>query len=169
LLLAGTVAILGLTFTQETIYAGYKSFSDVKLTYEDYILESNPSISKKDAREIVLATYTWANANNIEAELLLAISKVESTFNKYAISPSGAYGLMQVIPVWHKDKIIEAKRKLGNPEIFNINTNIFLGASVLRNCLNTKGSIDKALLCYSGQTEGYDKKVLSEYKAIKEL
>jgi len=71
---------------------------------------------------------------------------------------------MQVIPKWHKEKVIAARDKLGNPELFNIDTNIFIGAWILKDCLIKHKDTSKALLCYSGQTEGYDQKVMREYR-----
>lgn len=138
--------------------------------YIDYVVKSNPKVSNKIAKEIVVASYRWASEFNIDVRLLLAIARVESNFYQHAISPSGAYGLMQVIPVWHKDKIIKARQELGNPEIFNVNTNIYLGAWVLKDCMKrTASKTSKALLCYSGQTPGYDSKVMSHYSTIQRL
>ena len=100
--------------------------------------------------------------------MLLAIAKVESNFNVYAISTSGAYGLMQVIPYWHKDKILQARKELGNPELFSINTNIYLGATVLKECIQRVG-INKSLECYSGRTPGYTEKVLVAYNNLQKI
>lgn len=127
---------------------------------------SMPGIERNDANQIIQSAYKYANQFEVDKKLILAVAKVESGFNKYAISSSGAYGIMQIIPVWHKEKILVARNTLGNPEIFNIDTNIFLGTWVLRECLNKHGQVNKALLCYSGQTPGYDKKVLEAYAKI---
>jgi len=138
--------------------------------YIKYILSKNPKLPESKATEIVEASNRWAREFKIDKKLILAIQQVESMYRPHAISESGAYGLMQVIPVWHKEKIIRAKKELGNPEVFNINTNIFLGALVLQECMKrTKRVTNKALLCYSGQTPGYDKKVLNVYKKIQTL
>lgn len=125
---------------------------------------SFPGITRNDANQIVHSVYKWSSEFKVDKKLLLAIAKVESTFNKYAISPSGALGIMQVIPKWHKEKVIAARDKLGNPELFNIDTNIFIGAWILKDCLIKHRDTSKALLCYSGQTEGYDQKVMHEYR-----
>lgn len=130
------------------------------------VISALPNVSMRDAAQIIDSSYRWAKEFNVDEKLILAIAKVESQFNKHAISSSGAYGIMQVIPVWHKDKIVVAKQKLGNPEIFNIDTNIFVGTWVLRDCLNKHTTINKALLCYSGQTSQYDVKVMQEYKKL---
>jgi soluble lytic murein transglycosylase-like protein len=138
----------------------------VKNYHEDYVLSHNPKV---DAREIVSSVNKWGKELSVDPKLLLAVAKVESTFDPHAISKSGAYGLMQVIPVWHKEKILQARRELGNPEIFNISTNIYLGAKVLKECLEKTGGVTKALQCYSGQTPGYDAKVLAEYRRLQKI
>lgn len=137
--------------------------------YITYVVNSNPQISDKAAKEIVIAAYKWSYEFNIDMKLLLAVAKVESNFYPHAISSSGAYGLMQVIPLWHKEKIIKARTELGNPEIFNVNTNMYLGAMVLRDCMKKTSKTSKALLCYSGKTPGYDEKVLVQYYKIQKL
>lgn len=161
----GTVA-LTLLFSSmpETSHIPAESGMDSK--YVKYVQSSNPSISFKDAYTISSSVLNWSKEFKLDPKLILAVAKVESGFNKHAISSSGAYGIMQVIPLWHKDKIISARKELGNPEVFNIKTNIYLGAWVLRECKDRTSNLNKALLCYSGQTPGYDKKVLQEYRQI---
>jgi soluble lytic murein transglycosylase-like protein len=157
------------TFTYEPSYAQYQLFKSDKVKYVEYIQDNNPRITGSEAREIAIAAIKWAQEFKVDEKLLLAMAKVESNFHKHAISSSGAYGIMQVIPVWHKPKILEARNKLGNPELFNINTNLFLGAWVFRDCTLNSTTLNKALLCYSGQTPGYDQKVLAEYNELKKL
>jgi soluble lytic murein transglycosylase-like protein len=162
--IATVIFAVSLFFVQETANIQYTNEWDSE--YVEYIQKSNPKVDKKDAKAIVLSALKWAYEFNLDPKLILAIAKVESNYYKHAISTSGAYGVMQVIPVWHKDKILEARKVTGNPEIFNIDTNIYLGARVIKDCLNKHGTINKALLCYSGQTPGYDKKVINEYTRL---
>lgn len=138
-----------------------------KHKYENYVSELNPKLQQSQVREIIGAVYKWAK--DLDPKLVLAVASVESKFDPLAISTSGAYGLMQVIPVWHKPKIVEAKKELGNPEVFNINTNIYLGTKVLKECLDKTGNIQNALQCYSGQTPGYSTKVLDEYRRLSKI
>ncbi len=51
-----------------------------------------------DAKNAKSPTRRIAERSEIEVELLLALIKTESTFNPKAISPTGAVGLMQLIP-----------------------------------------------------------------------
>lgn len=156
--------LIGAKETASPVYA-----KEWNSPYVEYVVSSNPNVSRRTAKEIVVSAYKWSSEFNIDVRLLLAIAKVESNFYQHAISSSGAYGLMQVIPLWHKDKIIKARNELGNPEIFNVNTNIYLGALVLKDCMRKVSKTSKALLCYSGQTPGYDDKVLVQYYKIQKL
>jgi soluble lytic murein transglycosylase-like protein len=159
------VAIVSLLLQNES--APNVDISEPKLShYAAHIVRENPKVPPTEAEHIVVAATKWALEFNIDPKLLLAIAKVESNYYKYAISNHGAYGLMQVIPVWHKDKILEARKVVGNPEIFNIDTNMYLGARVIKDCLNKHGKLNKALMCYSGQTPEYDKKVLNVYTRL---
>lgn len=139
----------------------------VKDKLEEYILASNLKVTKPEAKEIVTAIVKWSNEFKLDPKLMLAIARQESNFNKYAISTSGAYGIMQVIPVWHKQKIVDAHALLGNPELFNINTNVYLGARVFSDCSKRFKSTTKALECYYGKADtGYAKQVLAHYKIL---
>lgn len=162
--LLGAISLLGIKEASAPLHA-----SEWKSPYVNYVAESNPKLSSRATKEIVVAAYKWSSEFGIDPKLLLAIAKVESNFYPHAISSSGAYGIMQVIPLWHKDKIIKARQELGNPEIFNINTNMYLGAMVLRDCVKKTGKVSKALQCYSGQTPGYDQKVMAYYYKIQRL
>jgi soluble lytic murein transglycosylase-like protein len=167
--IAGIFVATSLTMVNTTAYSSYQSNLDWKSEYIGYIQKSNPTVKEKDARDIVLATLKWANQYKLDEKLILAVAKVESNFYNHAISPSGAYGLMQVIPVWHKDKILAARKDVGNPELFNISTNIYLGARVLKDCVDKTTGLNKALLCYAGNTSGYDQKVLAEYSKLQKI
>ena len=62
----------------------------------------------------------------LNPQMVLAVMDIESNFNRYAVSRSGALGLMQIMPFW--------KEVLGEPEadLFNPLTNIRFGCEILR-------------------------------------
>ena len=136
----------------------------------DYIMSQNPAVTTSEAQEIYDAAQEASSKfKRIEDTLMLAVAQVESTFNKHAISNAGAVGVAQVIPRWHMEKITWARKELGNPEIFDIRTNIHIGAWILQDCLSRTGAVDRALLCYNGSLgtkSDYASKVLRAKQKI---
>ncbi len=82
---------------------------------------------------------------NIEPELVLALIEVESHFDRFAISRSGARGLMQVMPFW-LDEI-----NLSDKNLFKIRTNLRMGCTILRYYMDMEpNSLGNALARYNG-------------------
>jgi len=83
----------------------------------------------------------YARKYNIDETLVYAIIKTESNFNQFAVSASGAYGLMQIIPrTAGRDAYSYAKGKKYTPTknyLFNASNNIELGVAYL-NILSKK-------------------------------
>lgn len=145
------------------------TWNTTKSKFVGYIQTANKTIDTVEANLIVKSTMKWASYFDVKPELILAITKVESGFDRYAISNMGAMGLMQVLFRVHQDKIVLAKKKLGNPEIFDIDTNIYIGSTILNGCLE-KFKLENALeRCYNGNTgdpNGYSNKVMTEYQRL---
>jgi hypothetical protein len=133
---------------------------------------------KHHLREAALAT-------RIDYELLQAVIATESGFNADAVSPSGATGLMQLMPATaahfgvRGDKTASATQKLTNPGL-----NIRTGSRYLRYLLDLfPGQIDLALAAYNAgegtvkragnqipnikQTQNYVKNVMALYTMLK--
>ena len=91
-----------------------------------------------------------ASRAKLQPELVLAVIEVESRFDRYAISRAGAKGLMQVMPFWLKE--------IGRPNdnLFNANTNLRMGCTILRYYLDMeKDNITHALGRYNGSRHSY--------------
>ena len=82
----------------------------------------------------------------LETALVLGLIQVESGFRKYAVSPVGARGYMQVMPFW--------ARLIGNGDaasLFHMQTNLRFGCVILRHYLNIeRGDLFMALGRYNG-------------------
>ena len=82
----------------------------------------------------------------LEPALVLALIQVESGFRKYAISPAGARGYMQVMPFW--------ARLIGDGDparLFHMQTNLRFGCVILRHYLDIeRGDLFLALGRYNG-------------------
>lgn len=86
-----------------------------------------------------------ASRAGLDPQLVLGLIQVESGFKKYAVSPVGARGFMQVMPFW--------VRQIGNPDqdLFHLRLNLRYGCTILRHYLDMeKGDLYRALGRYNG-------------------
>jgi soluble lytic murein transglycosylase-like protein len=90
----------------------------------------------------------WYEAKRagLEPALVLGLIQVESGFRKYAISPVGARGYMQIMPFW--------ARLIGDGDaakLFHMQTNLRFGCVILRHYLDReRGDLFMALGRYNG-------------------
>lgn len=120
---------------------------------------------------ILQVVNSYAVKHQLEPALVVAIIKVESDFEPYAISNKGAVGLMQLMPI--------TQREVGVINPFDVEANINGGCIYLNKMLLKFGSIEKALWAYNAgparvinnqkplETRKYVRRVLIYYKAIK--
>ena len=95
-------------------------------------------------RFLALVRYEALRAG-LDPSLVLAVIQVESRFRKYAVSRSGARGLMQVMPFW--------VQQIGAPgqDLFQERTNLRYGCTILRHYLDQEhGNLANALGRYNG-------------------
>ncbi|MDD3353437.1 transglycosylase SLT domain-containing protein [Zoogloea sp.] len=119
------------------------------------------------AVEPLLASAQQAGRSiGVDPLLLVAVMAIESRFNPFAESPMGAQGLMQVIPKWHPDKVDVASDKSA---MFDPETNIRVGALVLKEYIQRTGSVERALQQYNGSSDPaapYANKVMAVKAAL---
>jgi len=95
--------------------------------------------------ELLKQVHYEASRTAIEPELVLAVIEVESRFDEFAISVSGARGLMQVMPFW-LDEI-----GISDQNLFKIRTNLRMGCTILRYYMDMEpGNLGRALARYNG-------------------
>jgi soluble lytic murein transglycosylase-like protein len=80
----------------------------------------------------------------IPPDLVLALMEVESRFDRWAVSPAGAVGLMQVMPFW--------PRELGvQNQLVKVAPNIRMGCEILRYYVRAENrNWTRALARYNG-------------------
>ncbi|GGY15681.1 lytic transglycosylase domain-containing protein [Paludibacterium paludis] len=97
-------------------------------------------------RERLLTAIQYESVRaGLDPQLVLGLIQVESGFRKYAVSPAGARGLMQVMPFW--------VRAIGAPDhnLFDLSTNLRYGCTILRHYLDSEnGNLFRALGRYNG-------------------
>lgn len=118
----------------------------------------------------VSAAYRVGRELSVDPLLILAVMAVESGYNPVAESSMGAKGLMQIIPKYHPEKLLEhgGEHALLDPEV-----NIEVGAQVLREYLRRFGALEAALQKYAGAfdepTARYSGRVLAEKARLQQF
>ena len=121
-------------------------------------LGMNPGLADQVANSVV----RYSRASNIPWELVVAVMKVESSGSLKAVSPRGAKGLMQVMPFWTTELGADPRA------IFEPETNVWLGISVLKHYIRRYKALDVALAAYNGSlgSSEYPAKVLKTYQEL---
>lgn len=125
-------------------------------------------VASDATRRLVELAYVVGHEMKMDPLLLLAIMAIESRYNPYAQSQSGAQGLMQVMTKVHRDKFA----KFGKDESIALNpaANVRVGALILNDCIKRRGSLQAGLGCYVGATGpddgGYGNKVQAERRRL---
>ena len=101
---------------------------------------------EKNRHNLLSEIHYEATRGGLDPQLILSVIHVESAFRKYAISKSGAMGLMQIMPFW-ADVIGDGNVR----KMFDSKINIRYGVVILRHYLDMeKGDMTKALARYNG-------------------
>lgn len=130
------------------------------------------NIDKPSAVKIIKEAYNVGQKRNIDPEILLGITAVESGFNPKAKNRSGAIGLTQALPRAHPEKIGRVKKSGGS--MYDIHTNLDVGAEIYGELLDKyNGNKILALQAYNGSVKDkkkrYSKKVMSAISTLKTM
>lgn len=83
----------------------------------------------------------------IDPAVVVAVIWKESTYKASAMGDNGkAYGLMQVQPRWHRDRM----KRLGVTDLLDPYQNILVGVDYLAELYHDRGSMKWALMAYNG-------------------
>jgi len=118
----------------------------------------------------VSAAYRAGAQQSLDPLLILAVMAVESRYNPVAESNMGAKGLMQVIPRFHQEKLMDHG---GEIALLEPDINITVGAQILREYLRRFGDTETALQMYAGAFDEpnsqYANKVFAEKARLEVL
>ena len=95
--------------------------------------------------DLLKSIHREATRADLPPELVIAVIEIESHFDTFAISRSGAQGLMQVMPFWLDE--------IGRPDdnLVDMNTNLRMGCTILKYYMNMeKNDLRGALARYNG-------------------
>lgn len=84
---------------------------------------------------------------NICPELIQAMCFKESSFNSRAEN-GGCIGIMQVNPIWHKDRM----ERLGVTDLYDVRQNMMTGVDYLHELSEEHEDISIALMTYNGDS-----------------
>ena len=100
-------------------------------------------------KEFLQTVWYESKRAGLDTALVLGLITVESNFRKYAVSPVGARGYMQIMPFWMR--VIGGSEKGDPSRLFHMQTNIRFGCVILRHYLDReRGDLFMALGRYNG-------------------
>ena len=118
----------------------------------------------------VATAYRAGAEHSVDPLLILAVMAIESRYNPVAESVMGAKGLMQVIPKYHLEKLMDHG---GEHALLDPDVNIAVGAQILREYYRRFGDLETSLQMYAGAfdepTSQYSNKVLAEKARLEVL
>ena len=125
--------------------------TESRLTYLRWMTSMSQRLIKKKPelqirQEFLQAVWYESKRAGLDVTLVMGLIQVESNFRKFAISPVGARGYMQVMPFW--------TRVIGDGDagkMFHMTTNLRFGCVILRHYLDReKGDVFLGLGRYNG-------------------
>jgi soluble lytic murein transglycosylase-like protein len=126
-------------------YAAEVWLTDMSSRMKRYQPKAMPDADKR--LEFLRLVHAEAAKAKVSPELVMAVINVESGFDRLAISRSGAFGLMQIMPFWLKEI------GQGGDNLFQVRTNLRMGCTILRFYLDQEqGSYVRALARYNGSS-----------------
>jgi soluble lytic murein transglycosylase-like protein len=149
--------------TAGTIQSGAQSAQDREQRAITEFLAKRYRVAQDAVAGFVATAYRVGGEWKVDPLLILAVMAVESRYNPVAESNLGARGLMQVIPKFHPEKLVEHG---GEGALLDPDVNIQVGAQILREYLRRFGETETALQMYAGAfyepNSTYAFKVLAE-------
>ena len=120
-------------------------------------------------RVYVEEAHAAAAAFDVDPLLVLAVMAVESRFDPHARSGYGAKGLMQVVPRFHREKLVDHG---GEAALVDPRVNALVGTQILKEYLGRAGGVRAGLQRYAGwddEEQRYSRKVLAEKQRLQRV
>ncbi|HSI53687.1 MAG: lytic transglycosylase domain-containing protein [Ramlibacter sp.] len=124
---------------------------DARLAYLRWLGAMSRKLARRKAewlerKEFLQTVWYESRRAGLDTALVLGLIQVESAFRKFAVSPVGARGYMQVMPFW--------TRVIGDGDsskLFHMQTNLRFGCVILRHYVDReRGDLFMALGRYNG-------------------
>lgn len=129
-------------FDSNDLMDGIAIFSDtIHMIHE----EKNKPLEGKD---LYLSTVDYISETyypELDTAIVQAVMETESNYDPNVGNPSGAIGLMQIIPKWHRHRA----EKYGLHDLWDPYTNILVGMDLLNESYQKYGDYRQALYVYN--------------------
>ena len=127
-------------------HEGFVDQWDAEVWFTSMLPRMKPfRLNEQEKLNILSGVKREAHMSQLDPSLVLAVIEVESSFDRYAVSRSGAQGLMQVMSFW--------KNELGRAtdNLIDTETNLRYGTTILKYYLDlAEGDTSEALARYNG-------------------
>jgi soluble lytic murein transglycosylase len=121
-----------------------------RLALPEQIGAGRSGLTPRQEQRLAVAIVREARRRGLDPLLVAAVIEVESSFDSFAISPSGALGLMQLMPAtgsWLAQRSDSPMREARN--LLDFERNVELGCGYLAELVERFGSVEDALLAYN--------------------
>lgn len=134
-------------------YANFANLPALSLRLGNLVSTGTQNKNMYDAALYPVGSWKYSDNDGVSPALLHAIMRQESKFNFSAENPSGARGLMQIMPQTASYITKDSSFKKGHAyKLFNPKTNIQVGEKYIHHLLNNyliQGDLIKALVAYN--------------------
>ena len=143
---------------------------DVPFHPSDYTAQAEEiksSLNKSKLKHILIYIEALCWEYGVDYEMVKAVIQTESSWNHKAVSPSGAIGLMQVLPSTAKSEFDTPKQDLFDPYV-----NVTVGIKYLSHLNEHFDDLDATLTAYSHGptiTKKYSSKYISNNFYVKRV
>ncbi len=114
--------------------------TEARLVYLRWLGATSEKLRKKKAdwterKEFLQTIWYESKRAGLDIALMLGLVQVESNFRKFAVSPVGARGYMQVMPFWTRVLANDESVQGDASKLFHMQTNLRFGCVILRHYL----------------------------------
>ena len=115
-----------------------------------YLKGRRSGLSEAEIAQVAATIVREANIHEIDPNLVLAVIHIESRGNAFALSPVGAMGIMQIMPLTGEElaKQLEIPWR-GSQTLFDPLLNVRMGIAYLEQLESRYGSMATALAAYN--------------------
>jgi hypothetical protein len=146
--LTGSNSVFGtIRYDGDSLFTAAEGSSNPRYKALASFLARRYRVANEATVQLVEAAHDAGQLVGLDPLIILSVMAIESRLNPIAESVMGARGLMQVMPRQHQDKLAEHG---GADAVLDPNTNILIGARILKDCIRRAGSLEAGLQLYAG-------------------